>query len=89
MTENPQKIAVFVPDEEAKAFLAFKEHQAVITLLIDRGVFGQKNAAITLNFDNLGALQAIERRDFLYSSRLEAKVTHRPAGSQKDGTGAQ
>jgi len=80
-----QKIAIFVPDSEAKLFIEFQKHYDLFTLLLEKDVFKQKNAAITLNFDNTGSLQAIERRDFLYSVRHDKKVTHMPISfPQKD-----
>jgi len=73
MTDTEHKIAVYVPDSEAKLFLLFKEHQDIITLLLEKDVFKQKNAAITLNFDHKGMVQTIERRDWLYNVRHESK----------------
>ncbi len=64
-----QKIAIYIPDEEAKKFLLFQQHYELFTLLLDKKVFEQKNASVILNFDHLGDLQTIERNDFLWSAR--------------------
>lgn len=48
-----------------------QEYYDMFMLLLGRGVFNQKNAAITLHFDNNGALQTIQRADFLYSKKHE------------------
>lgn len=69
--ELPKAIAVYMPDEEAQRYLIFKENYNVICLLIEKGVFKQKSAAITLNFDGKGLLQNIERRDFLFNRRFD------------------
>lgn len=68
---NSELIAVYIPDEEAKKFLIFQQYYQPIGLLIDRKVFEQKNATISLDFDNLGMLQTIRRNDFLYSKRFD------------------
>lgn len=71
---KPQKIPVFIPDEDAKRFLLFQKHYDVFNLLLERGVFDQKNCAISLHFDKFGVLQTIQRADFLYSKRNETPL---------------
>jgi len=70
---EPEKIAIYVPDEDAKKFLKFQEHYDLFTLLLESGVFQQKNAAIILNFDEHGILQAIDREDCLFNARFDKK----------------
>lgn len=65
----PEKIPVFIPDVEAKQFLIFQQYYEPFVLLIEKKVFEQKNATVSLDFDKLGVLRAIRRQDFLYSSR--------------------
>lgn len=67
----PKLIPVYMPDEEARKYLIFKENYNMICLLIEKNVFSQKSAAITLNFDGQGSLQTIERRDYLFNRRFE------------------
>jgi len=71
MRTMPPKIevAVYMPDNEARQFLLFKEHFDVFITLVEAHVFEQHNASIVLNFDNNGVLQVIERKDRLYSRR--------------------
>lgn len=54
---------------DAELFKKFQKHHELFRLLIERGVFDQKNANIMLNFDAFGNLGSIERRDFLYTKR--------------------
>lgn len=61
------EVAVYLPDEEAKKFLLFQQHYEVFKLLLDKGVFNQKGAAITLHFDPMGSIKTIQRQDLLYS----------------------
>lgn len=68
---EPIKVAIFVPDEEAKLFIEFQKYYPIFRLLEEKGVFNQKNCAITLHFDNLGELRTIQRADVLYSARHE------------------
>lgn len=71
-TSKKIEVAVYIPDEDAKKFLLFQEHYETFCLLLDRGVFQQKNAAISLHFDQNGTLQTIQRADFLYSKKHES-----------------
>ena len=68
----PNKVAVFIPDAEAAQFLLFQKYYEPFSILLDANVFTQRNAAITLNFDNNGILQVVERKDRLYSRRHDA-----------------
>lgn len=72
--EKKIEVAVYLPDETAKKFLLFQEYFDTFSILIDRGVFQQKNAAISLHFDNNGTLQTIQRADFLYSRKHEVTI---------------
>lgn len=38
-------------------------------MMVNKGVFNQKNAAVTLHFDQNGILQNIQRADFLFSRK--------------------
>lgn len=63
------KIAVYIVDEDAKKFLLFQEHYDLFSLLLERGVFNQRNCTVSLDFDKDKTLQSIRRADFLYSRR--------------------
>ena len=70
------KIAIFVPDEEAKKFLMFQkyyEYFEMFMLLVEKGVFSQKSACIELNFDHNGVLQTIQRKDSLFNAKFDKK----------------
>lgn len=69
--ELKKAIPVFIPDEELQKYLIFKANYNEICLLIEKGVFKQQSAAVTLNFDHKGVLQTVERRDFLFNRRFE------------------
>jgi hypothetical protein len=62
-----EKIAIYIPDEDAKKFILFQKHYDLFTLLLDKGIFDQKNCAVTLHFDSGGVLKTIQRNDYLYS----------------------
>ena len=66
-----EKIAIYIPDEEAKLFLAFQEHFETFNLLLDHGVFDVRNGSVTMHMDKNGAIKAINRSDVLYSARHE------------------
>jgi len=65
------EVAVYLPDEDVKKFILFQKHYELFSLLLVKGVFEQKNAAISLHFDQNGVLQTIQRADFLYSRKHE------------------
>lgn len=62
----PESIPVFMPDAEVKQFLVFQQHFKPITVLIDAGVFEQKDATILLDFDHFGTLVKVRRNDALW-----------------------
>jgi hypothetical protein len=66
-----EPIAIFVPDAEAKKFLAFQEHYDTFMLLLESGVFEVHNGSVTLHMDKHGSIKAINRSDVLYSARHE------------------
>jgi hypothetical protein len=71
MSKNPIKIPIYAPDDEAKKFILFKQYFETFSILLEKGVFEQKSAAITLHFDHLGVLQSVRRADSLYEKRFE------------------
>lgn len=61
MTEKrPQITVIELTPEEAAMFLAFREHQAAIQVLIGSGVFNIRNGSAELHFDPRGALASID-----------------------------
>lgn len=73
ITMNDQQITIFLSEPDAKKFLLFQKYYAEFMLMVERGVFDQKNSAVTLHFDSNGILQTIQRADFLYSRKHEEK----------------
>jgi len=71
--EKPIKVAVYIADDDAKKFLLFQEHYDVFSVLLDKDVFDQKNATVSLHFDHQGVLQVIQRADYLYSRKHDFK----------------
>lgn len=69
MTET----VIQLTDEDAAKFVLFMKHYDMISTLVEKGVFEQKKAAITLHFDHNGTLQTIQRADFMYSKQFEGK----------------
>jgi len=60
------EIPVYMTNYDAKLFLEFQRHHDIFALMVDKKVFDQKGAAITLHFDNNGLLKTITRADVLY-----------------------
>lgn len=67
--EKPLEIAIYIPNEEAKKWLLFQQHYDTFMTLVERGVFNQKSATVTLRFDHLGVLQDIHTDYLLYSRK--------------------
>lgn len=68
------EIAVYMPDEEAKKFMLFKQNYDIFSTLISSGVFNVKNGSVVLHFDQNGHINLIQRADTLYNSRITNKV---------------
>lgn len=71
---NETEITIFLSPSEAIEFRNFQKYYTEFMLLVNKGVFDQKNSAITLHFDSNGTLQTIQRADFMYSRRHEMPV---------------
>lgn len=70
-SKNKIDIAIYIQDAEAKKWLLFQEYYEPFSLLVEKEVFKQRNAAISLHFDHSGVLQTIQRADFLYSRKFD------------------
>lgn len=75
MNQKELKIALFVPDEEAKKFMLFQQHFEVFSTMLEQGVFSQKSSSVTLHFDPSGRLGAI---DVTRHAWRAGKVTNTP-----------
>lgn len=73
---NEQEITIFLGPLEAERFKEFQQHYEIFNLLLEKKVFNQKSAAITLHFDNKGVLRTVARADVLYSSNTEFDNTN-------------
>ena len=65
------KVAIYIPDEEAKKFLLFQEYYDEFALLISAGVFKIRNGSAVIHFDKRGEIKAINRSDILFSARFD------------------
>ncbi|HEY6438361.1 MAG TPA: hypothetical protein VIY47_17375 [Ignavibacteriaceae bacterium] len=61
-------VTIILEVKDAERFKEFQKYYELFNLLIEKKVFNQKGAAITLHFDIKGNLRTIARNDFLYSS---------------------
>lgn len=66
-----KEITVFLTEQDAVRFMNFQKYYNEFMLFVNKGVFDQKNSAITLHFDSNGILQTIQRADFMYSRKHE------------------
>ncbi len=65
------KVAIYIPDEEAKKFLLFQEYYSEFCLLLSAGVFKIRNGSAVIHFDKKGEIKTINRSDVLYSARFD------------------
>lgn len=63
-------------EEEAKLFAFVLENKEMFVTLIKSGALNQKNASVSLNFDNSGILQTITRNDSLYKRKYDLLVNN-------------
>lgn len=71
MTNEIAEVTILLPEEEAKKWMMFQRYYDMFSLMVDRGVFEQKNCSISLHFDHNGILQTIQNSGFLYSRKHE------------------
>lgn len=64
-----EEVTIILTTPEAVMFREYQKDYELFNLLKSHGIFNQKNASITLNFDHNGILQNIQRQDFIYSKR--------------------
>lgn len=64
-------ITIILTTNDAEKFKLFQKYYDNFGTLLDSKVFEQKNACISLNFDNEGVIKTIERKDILYNARFK------------------
>lgn len=62
------EITIFLTPQDVELFKQFQKYHELFNLMVEKRVFDQKGAAITLHFDPQGTLKTIQRADILYSS---------------------
>ena len=67
--EDLIKIEITTP--EAVLFRSFMEFNQTFALMVSSGVFDIRNGSATINFDALGNISSIERKDSLYNVRVK------------------
>jgi hypothetical protein len=73
---NEEQVQVYMLPNDAKLFLEFQRYYDIFNLLVEKKVFEQKGAAVTLHFDNKGFLKTITRADVLYLSTVNFTNTN-------------
>jgi len=73
MNDIPTTIIYLTPID-AELFVKFQKYHQLFQLLVDKGVFNQKNGNVLLNFGPNGEISSIERHDILYSARHEKVI---------------
>lgn len=63
-------VTIILDEKEALKYKQFLEYYDIFSLLLDKKVFNQKSAALTINFDNKGKIGTITRNDVLYLSNI-------------------
>lgn len=76
MSHEIKEITVYLDEEQAKQFVLFQKHYRFFSLLIDKKVFNQRGAEVSLHFDSKGSLNQITRKDLLFSSKYDFDNTN-------------
>lgn len=66
-----QDTVIYLSPLDVEKFMLFQKHYELFSTLLEKGVFEQRSAMVSLNFDHQGTLQTIQRADFLYSRKHE------------------
>jgi len=68
---NAIETTIFLSNIDAEKFKLFVLHYDTFSILLEKGVFNQRSASISLDFDHNAVLQNIRRNDLLFSRRHE------------------
>lgn len=71
-----QEITIFLTPIDAEKYKQFLQYYDIFTFLLEKKVFEQKAAGITINFDNKGQIGSITRNDVLYLSNIKFDNTN-------------
>lgn len=63
-----KEVTIFLTPIEAERYKQFLQHYSTFNFLLEKKVFEQKGATITLHFDYKGDIGSITRADVLYLS---------------------
>lgn len=66
-----QDTVIYLSPLDVEKFMLFQKYYELFSTLLEKGVFEQRSAMVSLNFDHQGTLQTIQRADFLYSRKHE------------------
>lgn len=61
---------VELTETEAKLFIRFQKHRALIELLEQIGAFDIKSGSVTINFSRLGGIVSIEKQEHFIANQL-------------------
>ena len=61
-----EKIAIFVPNEQAQQFLLFQQYFEPITIIINANVFTTRNGSAEIHFDSEGKIRTISKHEVSY-----------------------
>lgn len=64
MLPTIEKTIVYLSDEEAKRFVAFQRHYALIGMLESLGAFSIQPGSVTIHFNKLGQIQSVEKKEY-------------------------
>jgi len=62
---QPTNIPIFLTEIEAKEFIKFQKHRALIGLLESMNVFGMTDSSVTLHFDHYGQIKTVEKHEYI------------------------
>ena len=55
-------IKLELTEEEAKLFVRFQKHYALVKLLEELGAFDVKNGSVEIHFDSFGGIGSVDKR---------------------------
>ncbi len=58
-------INIQLTDNEAKAFVRFQKHRALIEMLEKLGVFDLHNGSCEIHFNSFGAIVGVDKHEFV------------------------
>ena len=64
--QSISEVTIHLTEEEAKSFVLFQKHRALLKLLEDAGFFVMKDGQVTIHKDRFGSVRKVDIISYLH-----------------------